>query len=278
VVDGRGPRSAAWRDLARAYYRLTRSQVRAQTRYRLSFTIDLVASTLATTLDLLTVLVLFRVTRTLAGFALPQAFLMASLASCGFSLADVVCGNIDRLRVTIRTGTLDAVLVRPLAVLPQLFAVDFAPRRIGRMVQGVTVLAVAVGVAHVRWTPEHVAMLVIAPLSGAVFFSSWFVAGATVAFWWIESGEFANGFTYGGRDFTAYPLTVYSGLFRNLFGYALGFGFIAYHPALVLLDRPDPLGGPAWLGWTAPLVAAVAALLASAIWRIGIRHYRSTGS
>jgi ABC-2 type transport system permease protein len=273
-----GARVGAGRDVARAYYQVTRAQIRAQAQYRLSFAFDLLGTTLMVTLDLLAVLVLFRVTRSLAGFGLAPAFLIASLASLGFALADLVAGNVDRLRFTIRTGQLDAVLVRPLGVLPQLIAGDFAPRRIGRIAQGIAVLAVALRLAHVTWSPGHVAMLVLAPLSGAVFFSAWFVAGATVAFWWIESGEFANGFTYGGRDFTAYPMTVYSGLFRRMFGYGLGFAFVAYYPGLVLLDRPDPLGGPAWLGWTAPLVAGLAAALAGVIWRVGIRHYRSTGS
>jgi ABC-2 type transport system permease protein len=260
------------------YAHILRAQIRAQVQYRVSFTIDIIGTTAALTLDLVTVLVLFRVTRSLAGFGLAQAFLMAGVASCGFALADMVSGNIDRLQVTIRSGQLDAVLVRPLGVLPQLLALDFAPRRIGRVVQGVVVLAVGLRFAHVAWTPEHVTMAVLAPLSGAVFFTAWFVGGATVAFWWIDSGEFANGFTYGGRDFVTYPMTVYSGQFRRVFGYALGFAFVAYYPSLVLLDRPDPLGLPRWVGWTAPLVALVAATVAASFWRTGVRHYRSTGS
>jgi len=104
------------------------------------------------------------------------------------------------------------------------------------------------------------------------------VATATVAFWWIDSGEFANGFTYGGRDFTSYPITVYSGFFRRVFAYGLGFGFVAYHPTLGLLGRPDPLGLPAWMAWSTPAVAAAACGLAALAWRSGVRHYRSTGS
>jgi ABC-2 type transport system permease protein len=261
-----------------AYARIVRAQHRAQAQYRVSFAVELVGTTLATTLDLVTILVLFRVTRSLSGFGLAQAFLIGSLAACGFAFADLVTGNVERLRFTIRTGQLDAVLVRPLGVLPQLVAMDFAPRRIGRVVQGVVVLAVALRLARVTVTPVHAGMVVLAVASGAVFFSAWFVAGATVAFWWIDSGEFANGFTYGGRDFVSYPMTVYSGLFRHVFGLGLGFAFVAYYPALVLLDRPDPLGLPRWTGWTAPLVAGLAAAVATVIWRVGVRQYRSTGS
>ena len=40
----------------------------------------------------------------------------------------------------------------------------------------------------------------------------------------------------------------------------------------------SPFGLPGWVVWCSPAVALVAALLAAAIWRFGVRHYRSTGS
>ena len=40
----------------------------------------------------------------------------------------------------------------------------------------------------------------------------------------------------------------------------------------------DPLGAPGWVAWGTPVVAVLAAGVAAAVWRIGIRHYRSTGS
>ena len=67
-------------------------------------------------------------------------------------------------------------------------------------------------------------------------------------FWWTESGELGNALTYGGHDFTAYPMPIYGTVFRRLLAYGLGFAFVAYYPALALLDRTDPLGAPAGLG------------------------------
>jgi ABC-2 type transport system permease protein len=178
----------------------------------------------------------------------------------------------------VRTGLFDVILVRPLGALPQLLAVDAAPRRVGRVLFTVGLVAVAAHLADVRWTPARVALLLVTPISGAVLFGAVFVATATVAFWWIESGEFANALTYGGRDFTSYPMTVYGGLFRRVFAYGLGFAFVGYYPALALLGRRDPLGLPAVAGWGGPLVAAVAAAVAGLLWRTAIRHYRSVGS
>jgi len=263
---------------ATAYARIVAGQVSSQAQYRTSFVVDLAGTAGFGALDLLSVLVTFRVTRTLGGFTLPAVLLMTVLAGLGFSVADLVVGNIERIRVYVRTGLLDAILVRPLGALPQLLATDFTPRRVGRVAVYLALLPVAIRLNHVSLTPARTALLVLAPLAGAVLFGSVFVASATVAFWWIDSGEFANAATYGGRDFAGYPMNVYNGFFRRFFAYGLGYAFVGYYPALALLGRRDPLGAPAWLGWAAPLVAAAAASAAGLLWRTAIRHYRSTGS
>lgn len=260
------------------YRRLVGAQIRGQASYRASFAIDLAGNALIPLLDVITVVVMFGVTRSMGGFLADEVLVMFGLAATAFALADLAVGNIEKIRLYVRMGLLDAVLLRPLGVLGQLLAVDFTLRRVARIFTAAGVLAVALSRAGVDWTAQRLALVVIAPVAGAVFFAAIFVAGATVAFYWIESGEFANGFTYGGRDFTSYPMTVYNGVFRRVFAYSLGFAFVAYYPALTLLGRTDPLGLPSWLGWTTPAVALVAALAAGLAWRTGIRHYRSTGS
>jgi ABC-2 type transport system permease protein len=260
------------------YRRLLGAQVRSQAAYRTSFALDLAGNAIIPVLDLIAVVVMFRVTRSMGGFRAVEVLAMFGLAATAFSLADLAVGNIEKIRGYVRLGLLDAVLLRPLGVLGQLVAVDFTLRRIARVGTAAAVLALALSRAGVDWTPERVALLIVAPFAGAVFFAAVFVAGATVAFYWIDSGEFANGFTYGGRDFTSYPITVYNGFFRRVFAYSLGFGFVAYYPALAILGRTDPLGLPSWTAWTSPAVALIAAGVAALVWRAGIRHYRSTGS
>ncbi|HEX6685412.1 MAG TPA: ABC-2 family transporter protein [Candidatus Limnocylindrales bacterium] len=262
----------------RVYLKLIAAQGRAQASYRTSFWLDLAGSTVVVGADLLTVLVIFSRVPTLAGFAIKETLILFGLALTSFSLADLIVGNIEKIRIYVRMGSLDTVMIRPLSVLAQLLCADVGFRRAGRIVYAAAVLVVATGYAGIDWTPERVAMVVIAPIAGAAFFCGFFVATSTVAFWWIESGEIANSLTYGGRDFTSYPITVYSGWFRKIFAFGLGFAFVAYYPGLLLLGKQDPLGGPSWLGWLSPLVSAAVLGLAAFIWRFGVRHYRSTGS
>lgn len=262
----------------RAYGAMLGGKFRSVAAYRTSFAVELVSNLGGTVLDVTTVLVLFRATAQVGGFTLAEALLMTGLTAAGFVLADMTVGNIDQLRTYVRAGTLDTVLIRPLGVLPQLVLMDLPLRKVLRLMFGVTVYAVALVANHIDWTPGRVLLVVVAPIAAAVFFGAIFVVTASLAFWWVDSGEVGNGFTYGGRDFTSYPITVYGELFRALFAYAMGFGFIAYQPALALLGRTDPLGLPDWAGYTSPLVALVAALIAAIVWRTGVRHYRSTGS
>ncbi len=262
----------------RAYAALLVGQWLSMMAYRTSFLVEMITNIGATAIDVLAVLVIFRTTRTVAGFTLPEALLMVSLSSCAFNLADFVVGNIDRLKTYVRTGLLDAVLVRPLGALAQLVLMDLPLRKGLRLVLAVAVLVVAVRVNDIDWTPARAALALVVPVAGAFFFGSIFVLSASLAFWWVDSGELGNAFTYGGRDFTAYPVPVYAGWFRAVFAYGLGFAFVAYQPALALLGRPDPLGLPGWTGLVSPLVALATAGLAALVWRAGIRHYRSTGS
>jgi ABC-2 type transport system permease protein len=56
------------------------------------------------------------------------------------------------------------------------------------------------------------------------------------------------------------------------------FACINYLPAVAILGRPDPLDTPAIVQWLAPLAGPLFLLLALQVWRVGVRHYQSTGS
>lgn len=260
------------------YLRLFAAQTRAQAQYRLSFWLDVLGSVVIGLLDLAAVVVLFQAGGRVAGFTTAEAMLVAAVSTVGFATADLVVGNMDTIRNLVRTGRMDAVLLRPLGALGQLVATEFAPRRAGRLLVAVVLVPVAAVWSGVGWTPARAACLGLAALGGALLFGAIFTGAGTVAFWWIESGEFSNSFTYGGRDFAMFPITVYGPVFRNFFAFGLGLGFTGYYPALVLLGRPDPLGAPAWFGWLTLPVGMAGCAVAALLWRAGVRRYRSTGS
>ena len=178
----------------------------------------------------------------------------------------------------IRDGTFDQVLTRPLPSLLQVVAADFAVRRVAKALQGIVVLAVALAHLDIGWTAGRVLMIPVAIVAGAVIYGAVWVALVTVSFWIVDAIEFVNAFTYGGNFLSQYPLDVFAFWLRSLVVFLLPVAFVAYFPALYVLDKPDELGFPEALRFASPLVAVVAWVAAGAIWGAAVRHYRSVGS
>jgi len=258
-------------DGVQTYRRLVGAQVRAQLSYRASFVMDCIAQMLGGLAELVTIIVLFAHIPSMGGFSVDEVVLIYGMANLAFSLADLVAGQIERL-------PLDAVLMRPLTALGQLFASDVQLRRLARTALAVGVTVYALSVVDVEWTVARVALLVVAPLAGAVIFSCLFVAANSVAFWIIEGTEISNAVTYGSSTLTSYPITIYGRWLRRLLAYVVPAAFVSYFPVLALLGKPDPLGLPEFLQWSTPVVALLSVLVAGSIWRLAIRHYRGTGS
>src|SRR5256885_15761807 len=147
-----------------AYRHLLEAQVRSQAQYRASLAVDVAGSVLFGVLDIVSVVVLFRVTPTLGGFSFAEVFLMTALATCAFATADLVVGNVERLRQYVRSGLFDALLVRPLSSLAQLVAMDVATRRVGRVGCCGGMSALAAAKARGRVPPSRRVPLCGAPI------------------------------------------------------------------------------------------------------------------
>jgi ABC-2 type transport system permease protein len=272
--------SATWNPLAvwRIYRLLVGARIRAQLQYRLSLTLELAATTLLVFLDFVAILILFEQVDALAGWTVAEVALLYGIACVAFALTDLVIGHLDLLSSMIRDGTFDQVLTRPLPSLLQVVASDFSLRRVGKAIQGLAVLVVALAYLDVDWTVGRVLMLPVAIVAGAVIYGAVWVALVTIAFWIVDAIEVVNSFTYGGNFLSEYPLNVFAGWLRSLVVFVLPVAFVAYFPALYLLDKPDELGFPDALRFVSPVVAALATLVAATIWSAAVRRYRSVGS
>jgi len=53
---------------------------------------------------------------------------------------------------------------------------------------------------------------------------------------------------------------------------------ISYYPSLTIMGRTDSLGSTVLLQYILPLTGVIFLLISLQIWKIGVRHYSSTGS
>ena len=262
----------------RGYGLIVAMWIRSTMTYRASFALATFGNAAITLLDFAAIYIMFAHVDTLGGFTLAEIALLYGSCSASLGLADLVMGSTDRLGARIRDGSLDTMLVRPVPVLAQVAADRFALRRLGRVGQGLGVLAWSVVVLDLDWTVGKVLLLPVMVVAGAAIFAAVMVAGAAFQFAAGDAAEVVNSFTYGGNTMLQYPPTVFAKELLRGVTFVVPLAFVNWLPALYVLGRPDPLGLPGWTGFLSPVVAVVVFVPASLAWRAGLRGYRSTGS
>ncbi|MEW1910518.1 ABC transporter permease [Kitasatospora sp. NPDC085895] len=278
---GRGAVRAGWARACwavRAWWLMAGMWTRSSMSYRTSFVLMLLANLATTSLDFLVVVLMFRHTRTLGGWTLPELGFLYGTSAFALGTANLFVGSVDALGNRIRTGTLDTMLVRPAPALAQVCAERFSLRRLGRPLQAAAVLGWSLTALPVHWTADRILLVPVLLLCGSVIFASIFVAGATLQFWWGDAGELQHSLTYGGATLLQYPPTVFAKelVAGTVFGVPLA--FVNWLPALHVLGRPDPLGLPAAFQYASPVAAALCVLAAALTWRAGLRAYQGAGS
>jgi ABC-2 type transport system permease protein len=253
--------------------------VRATLQYRLSFVLMAFGYFITSGVEALGVWALFDRFGMLGRWSLAEVALLYGMVNVAFPISEALARGFDVFgQEFVKTGNFDRVLLRPRSTVLQLAGHEFQIHRIGRLLQGLIVLGVAMWLLPIDWTLWRLALLVFTILSGVVFFYALFIFQAAMSFWTVESLEIMNTLTYGGVETAQYPLAIYQTGFRRFFTFVVPLGCISYFPAVAILGIEDPLGSERWMQVAAPLAGYLFFAVSLVAWRSGIRHYTSTGS
>ncbi|HEX4196084.1 MAG TPA: ABC-2 family transporter protein [Caulobacteraceae bacterium] len=232
-----------------------------------------------TFIDIFAIAALFSRFGKVRGWSFGEVALFYGLVSISFAISDFLTRGFDVLGTEfIRTGNFDRVLLRPRSLAVQLIGYDFRLRCLGRMTQGLVVVAIASQALHFHWTPAALALAAWTVAGGVALFFGLLVLQATLSFWTIEGLEVANVLTYGGVQAAQFPLSLYAPWFRGFLTFVVPLGCVAYFPVVALLGRHDPLGAPDWFLPLSPIFGVVFLAASFWAWRFGVRRYTSTGS
>jgi ABC-2 type transport system permease protein len=262
------------------YRRLVSVQIRSQMQYRTAFWLDVLGTMAIMLVNFLSLALIFDRFGNLAGWTLGEIAFLWGMVETAFGLMDLVFSGFDpgSFGRRIRQGTFDQLLLRPAGITLQVLGDNFILRRLGRISQGLVILAIAFSLTDIQWTLPKLLYLPFVLFGLICYFGGLFVMGSTITFWTVESIEVVNVLTYGGAEMIAYPMDIYPDWLRRTFTYILPTIFLNYYPALFFLDKPDPFGMPAFASYIAPLVGLAILMAALAFWRYGISHYQSTGT
>jgi ABC-2 type transport system permease protein len=261
------------------YGRYVAVSIRAQMQYPGSFLLLSLGQFLTTIIEFIGVWALFNRFQSLMQWTLLQVALFYGVVNTSFAVADAISRGFDVFGPQfVKTGEFDRLLLRPRSTPLQLLGYELRLIRVGRFLQGVLVLGIAIRGLDLVWGVREVALLCAAIAGGAAFFLGLVVFQATLAFWTVESLEVANTLTYGGAYAAQYPIEIYSSWFRSFFTFVVPLSCVAYFPIVGILGIDDPLGAPSWFLHVSALAGFVFLAAALTTWRLGVRHYTSTGS
>lgn len=241
--------------------------------YRINFLIGASSTIFLQIAGLLTIWVVMSQVPSLNGWSLSEVLLIYGLITLAKSINHMFADNLWTIgRQYIRTGSFDRFLVRPIDPLFHLLADRFCHDGIGNFLVGFVLVIYSVRALGIASTPLTWLILMVAVLSGGIIFIALNMITGTSAFWVMDSIPVMR-VVFDFHLFAQYPLSIYPRAIGILLTWLIPYGFASFYPASEILGRE--YGALAWL---APIVAFILLWIAYQIWKVGLKHYASTGS
>ena len=256
------------------YFHYFSLHLRSLMEHKKSFFLMTLGNTLATLSLLLGMLFLFQRFHGVKGFTLEEVMVCFSATLLGYALAETFFRGFDLFPSLLANGSFDRILVRPRSAIFQVLAGNIELGRLaGRMLQAILMAGYSFGCGAVDWRPDRVLCLILMVAGTFCLFSGLFLIYAAISFFTTEGLEIMNILTNGGQEFGSYPLVIYGKQVLFFTTFFIPLACVQYYPLLYLLGRSQ---NP--LLMLLPLAGAAFYLPAWLFWRVGVRHFKSTGS
>jgi ABC-2 type transport system permease protein len=255
------------------YLRYFSIHLRSQMQYKSSFLMVLAGQFFGAFASFLTVWFLMDRFKVVDHFTVSQILLCFAVITMAFSLAECFFRGFDRFAFMLGNGQFDRIMVRPRNLVFQVLATQIEFSRLGRFLQALVMMIYTLPRCGVDWTADKILTFALMLICGVLEFAGLFVIYASLCFFSTEGLEFMNIFTDGGREFGSYTLSIYGEGVLKFFTYVIPMALWQYYPLLYLTGRSDNS-----LFIIAPLASVVFLIPCLILWRIGVRHFRSTGS
>ena len=257
----------------KVYLKTIIMNIKSQLEYRKAFIISTFGSFLITLLLIVAVYFLFMNFNQIGDWSFYEVAFLFGISFFNFSLAEMFLRGLDHFDDTIRKGEFDRLMIRPQNLLIQATSMEFDLSKLGRMFQSLLIIIISLLKINVDWSLYKAITLILMNIGCFTIFFGIFILKATFCFWTINGLEFMNILSEGGKKVAQYPIDIYEKWFRVFFTYIVPFGIVNYFPVMYLFGKSN-----IWYYGITPLGTTIFFITCLFIWKIGIKHYESTGS
>ena len=225
--------------------------------------------------DPIAVVLLFSRFGSIGKWTMEQILLIYVLAVTSFGLAECFCRGFDYFPwKMIQTGDFDRLLLRPSSLFTQVAGSYFHLHRLPRPITGIAAMIWLLARLDVSLNFINILVLILALLGGLLTYTGVFIMTSGIAFFTVKGVDWIFIFTNASYQVTKCPIDYMPKVLWGVFTFLMPMMLISYYPASFICGW----GEPAITGFLA-LPAGFAFLgFSLIIWKIGVRHYKSTGS
>lgn len=255
------------------YFHYVSIHIKGTMQYKSSFILTAIGQFLVSFNVFLGVFFMFRRFNNIEGFTYSEVLLCFAVMLMEFSLAECVARGFDTFPSMVRKGEFDRVMTRPRNEILQVLGSSFELTRFGRMLQAIVMFVYGVINCGVQWNFSRVLTVIFMLIGGTALFSGIFLIYAALCFYTLDGLEFMNILTDGAREYGKYPIGVYGKRMLQICTFIVPYALVQYYPLLYLIGKSSNI-----MYVFIPLAAVLFLIPCFILWKIGVRHYTSSGS
>jgi ABC-2 type transport system permease protein len=257
----------------RLYIKFLLMHLKSAMEYKASFALTVLGQFMTSFSAFLGIYFMFGRFGAVGDYSFEETLICYAAVLFAYSAAECFFRGFDAFESVISNGEFDRAMVRPRPVMLLVLCSRAEFARFGRLMQAVVIFAYAIPASDIGWTADRIFTLIMMCAGGTALFAGLFIVRASVCFFTVEGLEFMNIFTDGGRELGRYPLDIYGQPVLRFYTYVIPLACVQYYPLSYITART----GRFWYALL-PLAGFVFLVPCFALWRIGVRHYKSTGS
>lgn len=249
------------------------ASLKAQYEYRLNFWLELAISGLNLFSDFLIVAFLMLTFKDIGGWNLGEVALIYSIVELGWGIFRVFGEGLHRFEELMVTGRFDLLLIRPMGTVKQLLLerVDF--RRLGVVFEATAVAIFGFTMSGMAFSEIWWIYLLLVFCAAIMTFQINVILAA-VAFWTVRNSDIVVLAFYSTRTAAMYPAHIYGPLLRYTLTFVIPLASVGYLPIGYLAGKISNV-----LALFSPVLGIVILTpVAVLMWKLGLKHYASTGT
>lgn len=252
---------------------LVKINVQQDLAYRADAIINILVNLMWLGWELLSLNILFSNTPTLGGWSPGELIaLLGVFRLVNTLMAALIWPNTQKFNTGVRDGSLDYLFLQPINSLFMISFTRIIIWRVWDIVLASVLIVVGIGMSQGNTTSLHVVSFLLLVTSGAAIIYSLWIVMIAFTFWFVK---FDNNVTIlqALLDAGRYPATVYPPWLRLIVTFVVPIAVATTVPLQAL--RGELSVGQILMYWG---VAAASVLVASQIWKAGVRRYSGASS